>query len=116
MNNEKLIIPKGKGFEIDYDYYNTKKTRRYENADEWWKYFCLNGSDELEQSGLKADLIKELDGDTYLAMAVNHFIGKNYKAWLDNKGIEDLGGLTPRQCLGSDYRMKRLRMLFLTSH
>lgn len=49
-------------------------------------------------------------------MAVNHFVGENYKAWLDEKGISMLGGLTPRDCLALEYGRKRLKMLFLTAH
>ncbi len=104
--------PQGEGFEIDYDYYNTKKNRRFKNADEWWQAFCTNGADALERSDIKKELLRELDDDVCLAMAVNHFIGKNYVSWLDKKGMETLGGFTPRECLKSNYGMKRLRMLF----
>ena len=114
MSNE--IVPEGEGLEVEYDRYDRTPTPDYPNAEAWWQKFCLSGFDELEKSGLKAKLLKELNNDAYLAMAVNHFVGKNHKTWLDKEGIEDLGGLTPRQCLSSDYGMKRLRMLFLTSH
>lgn len=116
MIHSKNIIPEGEGFETDYDKYNMDPDRKFPTSDDWWKSFCLLGKDELEQSHIKEDLLSEVNGDEYLAMAINHFVGKNYKAWLDKEGIDVLGGLTPRQCMASSYGMKRLRMLFLMSH
>jgi hypothetical protein len=110
------IVPEGQGLEVDYDEYDRSPTPDYPRAEDWWQKFCLNGSDELDKSELKIELLNELNGDAYLAMAVNHFVGKNYKTWMDKEGIEELGGLTPRQCLNSVFGMKRLRMLFLTAH
>jgi len=110
------VVPEGEGFEIDYDKYGKDGDSYYKDADEWWGNFSKLGADELEQSELKDSLLKELNGDKCLAMVVNHFIGENYKTWLDKKGIDTLGGFTPRQCLSSDYGMKRLRMLLFMAH
>jgi len=115
MDSE-VIVPEGEGLEVDYDRHDIECDENYPSANEWWEKFCLNGEEELEKSGIKAELLLELNNDIYLAMAVNHFVGENYKTWLDKKGIGDLGGFTPRECLTSDYKMKRLRMLFLQAH
>ncbi len=111
-----LLIPEGKGLELDYDRHDRTPTQNYPNAETWWQNFCSNGADELENSPFKIELLKELDGDTYLAMAINHFIGKNYQEWLDRKDIPDLGGLSPRECLSTIWETKRLRMLLMRMH
>lgn len=116
MREQKNIVPEGLGFEQDYDKYNTNPDRQYENADIWWKNYCLLGKEELEKCPFKNELLSILKNDIYLAMVVNHFVGKNYKTWIDKDDINNLGGLTPRQCLNSDYGTKRLRMLFLMMH
>lgn len=116
MNRKDGVIPEGKGFELDYDKYGTQPNAFYDNAGEWWTNFCKLGEKELEESGIQKELVSELNGDRLMAMAVNHFVGENYKAWLDKKGISMLGGLTPRECLALEYGRKRLKMLFLTAH
>lgn len=116
MKPVERVAPGGEGFEIDYDKYNLNPDRKFSTSDEWWRSFCSLGRDELEKSDIKEELLAEVNGDVYLAMAINHFVGKNYKSWLDKGGIDVLGGLTPRQCMGSSYGMKRLRMLFLMAH
>lgn len=114
--SENLKIPKGKGLELEYDRHDRTPTPNYPNAEAWWQKFCSNGVDELEQSEFKDELLKELNGDAYLAMAINHFIGKNFLVWLDRKDIPDLGGLSPRECLSTEWGTKRLRMLLMRMH
>lgn len=116
MKNKIEVVPEGKGFELEYDNYNAGQDRHFASADEWWKSYCLLGEKEFDASVLKEDLLRELNNDKYLAMVVNHFVGENYRAWLDKEGIDSLGGFTPRECLYSSYGIKRLRMLFLTMH
>lgn len=113
--NRNSYVPEGYGMEVDYDKYNHMPNKHYPSAEAWWKKFCLNGETELKQSEIKEELLAELSNDRYLAMAVNHFVGKSFKSWLNKEGIDDLGGLTPKQCLKSEYGKKRLRMLFLTA-
>lgn len=64
----------------------------------------------------KSERLTALNQDALLAMAVQHFVGENYSKWLDNKEMQDLGGLSPRECLESEFGMKRLRMLLLMMH
>lgn len=116
MKSQTVIVPEGLGSEIDYDNYDRNPDRFFASADDWWINYCLLGGEELKQSNIKTELLNDLNNDEYLAMVVNHFVGENYKNWLDRGDIDSLGGLTPRQCLNSAYGIKRLRMLFLASH
>lgn len=116
MNESNSVVPEGEGFEVDYDGYNFRKHRKYETSNQWWAHFCLIGKDELENCQFKTKLVASLNGDELLAMAVNHFVGANYEKWLKNKSIKALGGLSPEQCLQTEYGKKRLKMLLLTMH
>ncbi|MBU2072490.1 MAG: hypothetical protein KKE72_11380 [Gammaproteobacteria bacterium] len=109
-------VPEGKGFEIDYDKYGSRPTDYYKNSDEWWSAFAKLGEEEFANSNIKTQLLEELKHDKELAIVINHFFGQRAFEWLDKKGISKLGGLTPRQCLGLDYGLKRLRMLLLMMH
>lgn len=106
-------VPAGSGFEVDYDAYNLKQNRKFKSADEWWLKFSEHF---VEDFTTKDDLLLLTDGDIPLARVINHFVGENYKSWMFRKDIEGLGGLSPKECLGADWSMKRLRMLFLQSH
>lgn len=116
MRPMEKMVPEGEGFEVDYDEYNLDPDRKFSTADEWWRSYCCLDKEKLERSNIREELLAEVNNDVYLAMAINHFVGKNYKSWLDKDGIDVLGGLTPRQCMGTSYGMKRLRMLFLMAH
>lgn len=117
MNKKKQVyLPEGEGFEIDYDKYNANGEEKFATADDWWESYCLSGQEELEQCSFRDDLIAAMNGDELMAMVVNHFIGDNYLLWLDNVNIEELGGISPRECLKFEFGIKRLKMLFLMMH
>ena len=109
-------VPEGKGFEVDYDKYGSRPTDYYKDSDEWWGAFAKLGEEEFAKSKIRTQLLNELNNDRTLAIVINHFFGLRAFEWLDKKRISKLGGLTPRQCLASDYGLKRLKMLLLTMH
>jgi hypothetical protein len=110
MNN---LISEGKGFEQDYDNYQNKPNRQYATADVWWETFANNGIGQWQDCLYKNELMKAVNHNLKLAMVIHYFIGANYKDWLHKTDIEELGGLSPQECLTSDYGMKRLRMFFM---
>ncbi|MEZ5509899.1 MAG: hypothetical protein R3F47_08345 [Gammaproteobacteria bacterium] len=113
---DSIILPEGQGFENDYDNYGRNPKRKYSTADVWWHEFAKNGKAEWKECPFKDDLLSIVNQDLDLAMVIYHFIGEHYESWLNRKDIVDLGGLSPKECLGSKYGMKRLRMLFLQAH
>jgi hypothetical protein len=109
-------VPEGKGFELDFDKYGSRPTDYYKNSDEWWDAFVKLGEEEFANSKIKNQLLEALNHNTGLAIVINHFFGQRAFEWLDREGISKLGGLTPRQCLGVDYGLKRLKMFLLMMH
>jgi hypothetical protein len=109
-------MPEGTGFETDYEKYGSRPTDYYENSDEWWSEFAKLGEKEFSNSEIKDQLLSELRYDSELAYVINYFIGERAFQWLDREGISTLGGLTPRQCLDSEFGLKRLKMLLLMMH
>lgn len=108
-----MIVPEGKGFEIDYDNYERNPNRKFETSEDWWNAFASSGKDEWETCTFKEELLDEVNNDLSLAMVINHFVGAKFQEWMRRKDLSDLGGLSPAECIDSDYGMKRLRMLFL---
>lgn len=109
-------IPEGEGVEVDYDKYGNRPTDYYKNSDEWWHAFAKLGEEEFANSKIMNQLLEELNHNTEVAIIINHFLGQRAFKWLDREGITELGGLTPRQCLDTDYGLKRLKMLLLMMH
>lgn len=108
-----MVVPEGKGFELDYDNYECNPNRKFSTSDEWWNAFASNGKGEWESCTFKEDLLDKVNNDLNLAIVINHFVGDKYSDWMKRKDISDLGGLSPAECIDSKFGMKRLRMLFL---
>lgn len=112
---ENSIVPEGEGFEVDYDNYERNSNRKFVTSEDWWNTFSSSGRVEWESCTFKQELLDEVNHDLNLAMVINHFVGTKFKSWMYKKDISDLGGLSPVECLKSEYGMKRLRMLFMQS-
>lgn len=113
--SETMVFPEGKGFELDYDNYERNPNRKFSTSEELWNAFASTGADEWERCTFKEELLAEVNNDLDLAMVINHFVCEEYLSWLDRKDISDLGGLSPKECIQSEYGIKRLRMLFMQS-
>lgn len=110
---ETIVVLEGKGFEVDYDNYESNPNRKFSTSEEWWNAFASSGKGEWESCTFKEDLLDKVNNDLNLAIVINHFVGDKYSAWMKRKDISDLGGLSPAECIDSKFGMKRLRMLFL---
>lgn len=113
---ETIVVPEGKGFEVDYDNYESNPNRKFSTSEEWWNAFASSGKGEWEDCSFKEELLDEVNHDLNLAMVINHFVGDQFSDWMKRKDLTELGGLSPSECLQSKYGVKRLRMLFLQSH
>mgnify|MGYP007011822628 CR=1 FL=1 len=111
--HKNTVVPRGSGFEVDYDAYNSKQGRKFKTAEDWWFSFSKHFNKEFEG---KSDLLSITQGDEPLARVIYHFVGDNYETWMSRKDIDGLGGLSPKECLEAEWSLKRLRMLFLQSH
>ena len=111
-----LLIPEGEGLEIDYDWYEKNPRKVHETSLERWEAFANCGIDEWKSCEFQDELLKVINYDTDLAMVIYHFIGKNFDEWLRRKDIPDLGGLSPLECLNTEWGTKRLRMLLMRMH
>lgn len=108
-----MIVPEGKGFEIDYDNYERNPNRKFPTSEDWWNAFASSGKDEWENCAFREELLSAVNQDLNLAMVINHFVGEKYPSWMDRKDIPDLGGLSPKECIQTKYGIKRLRMIFM---
>lgn len=107
------VVPEGKGFEFDYDNYERNPNRKFSTSEEWWNAFASSGKSEWESCTFKEELLDAVNNDLNLAMVIYHFVGEKYHSWMDRKDIPDLGGLSPKECIESEYGIKRLRMAFM---
>lgn len=113
MKENRMIVPCGSGFEVDYDAYNFKQERKFKTADDWWQSFAAHFSNEFD---CRNELLLRTKGDEALARVICHFVGENFDTWMSRKDIDGLGGLSPIECMEHEWSIKRLRMLFLQSH
>ena len=107
------IIPEGKGFEIDYDWYEKKPHRKYKTAQDWWEKFANNRAEKWAGFKYQDELLKLVNGDTHLAIVISYFIGEEFSTWMYKKDISSLGGLSPIECKETPWGIKRLRMHFM---
>ena len=110
------MIPAGQGLEIQYDKYEKKPRRVYKTSQEWWEKFASNGIEEWAECSYQKELLEIVKDDINLAMVVHHFVGENFSKWAYAKDIPDLGGLSPVECLNTEWGTKRLRMMLMRMH
>ena len=85
---------------------------RYYSGDDIWAGFARAVMPEWRRCPFANQLVAELNGDRELAMVVWHHLRNQSLDWL-NSTPPVLDGLSPKDCLQTDWGLKRLKEALL---
>ena len=86
----------------------SKGLEHYYGGNEAWNHFAALGIDEWKNCPFQDELLDAVDGALDLAMVIYHEFDKHYDEWIENP-VPALGDMSPKECLKTDWGVKRLR-------
>ena len=85
-----------------------KGLEHFYSGDETWEHFAACGVEAWSSCERQEEVLDAVGGALELAMVIWHHFDDRYAKWLETN-ISALGGLSPRECLCTDWGIKRLR-------